>query len=107
MSGLTAFVLDDAVLKRIALDRNVADVVPEELTQKDKDLLLADILFEIYMGPNNIPSFQHQHGQFSTSIGQQTFGSKDGIYNMMMRLYRKWGDEKADLIPESSLKWTM
>lgn len=105
IDGLTAFVLDKAVLKRIALDRGVSDVAPQNLTQQQKDLLLADVLFVIWSGPNNTPSQSHQHGQFSTTRGSQTYGDKESIYDTMIKLYKKYGDAKLSLIPESSLSW--
>lgn len=107
MSGLTGFVLDEAALKRIALERNVSALTSySQLTEQMKDLLLADILYTVYLTPYNIPSFQHQHGQFSTSTGQQVIKDKDSIYSTMIALYRKWGDKKLELIPNSSLQWT-
>ena len=107
ISGLTGFVLDESVLKTIATDRGVLDVKSAgELTAKDKDLLRADVLFAVYLAPNNLPSFQHQHGQFSTSTGAQQIGDKERIYNMMRNIYRKYGDERAELIPVSSLIWS-
>lgn len=106
MAGLTAYVLDETVLKRIAYDRGVAEVTDySELSQKDKDLLTADIYYTLCFGPNTIPSFQYQHGQFSTSTGQQNIKDKDHIINIMKSLYGKWGDGKAELIPTSSLQW--
>ena len=47
IDGLTAFVLDKAVLKRIAFDRGVLDIDPKDLTEKQKELLHADVLFVI------------------------------------------------------------
>ena len=106
LSGLTTFVLDEAVLKRIAIDRGVYGCqLPEKLDQRLKDLLLADILYAIVLGPSNIPSLQYQHGQFSTSTGSQKIEDKEELYRTMLRLYQKWGDEKADLIPTSSMQW--
>lgn len=105
MSGLTGFVLDDSVYRRIAVDRGVLGVdLPERMTEKQRDLILADILFTVWMAPNDLASFQHQHGQFSMSIGKQTV-NKDDVYNMMVRLYRKWDDPKLGLIPDSNLTW--
>ena len=104
MSGLTGFVLDDTVLKRIAFDRGVSEVVSyEELTDRDKDLILADILISVYLAGYDLPSFQHQHGQFSTSIGKQTIKDKDSLLALARRLYGKWDEEL--ILPESSLQW--
>ena len=106
MSGLTGFVLDESVLQRIALDRGVSEVASyEALTQRDKDLLTADILLAVYQAGDDLPSFQHQHGQFSTSTGKQTIKDKEHICNLLRFYYGKWGDEKLDLVPTSSLRW--
>lgn len=106
MSGLTTFVMDDNVLKAIAYERGVMCVTRyDELSERTRDLLTADILFKAYCGAANIPSFQHQHGQFSTSTGSQTIADKDTIGRQAYWLYKKWGDEKMFLIPTSSLNW--
>ena len=49
LSGLTGFVFDKAVLKRIAVDRQVYYVDPETFEQKTKDLLYADLLYVAYV----------------------------------------------------------
>lgn len=106
MSGLTGFVLDESNLRTIALERGVLEVTEyTQLTQRDKDLLKADILLTVVLAGNNIPSFQHQHGQFSTSTGQQNIKDKDTIINILRNLYGKWGDEKLELVPTSCLTW--
>lgn len=106
MSGLTGFVLDESILQRIALDRGVNEVISyEDLSDRDKDLLTADILLAVYQAGDDLPSFQHQHGQFSTSTGKQTIRDKDHILNLLRYYYGKWGDDKLALIPESSLRW--
>ena len=104
MSGLTGFVLDEAIYKRIAEERGVKDVVVyEELTQRDRDLILADILYTVYLSGYEIPSFQHQHGQFSTSIGKQTIKDRDSLLALARRLYKKWEDDTV--LPTSDLSW--
>lgn len=108
MSSLTGYVFDDAVLERIALERNVAEVDSfAEITEKDKDLLTADLLFVLYTSPSQSASFSKKHGQFSQSIGSQTITDKDGIYNLMMRLYQKWEDPKVEELQDmgGGLEW--
>ena len=52
LSGLTNFVFDKAVLKRIAYDRNVIDVTAYEyLSDEQKDLMKADLLYAAYISP--------------------------------------------------------
>ena len=106
ISGLTSYVLDESVIKRIAFDRDVLDKSPERLDQRQKDLLLADVLHAVWLSPESSSSFSHQHGQFSTSVGAQKVGDRQALYDMMVRLYRKWGeDDKVDSMPQSCLKW--
>ena len=108
LSGMTGFVFDKDVLWRIAAERNVDDVQDiSEIDQKTKDLLLADLLFVVYMSPNIMASSSSKHGSFERTVGSQTVNDKNGIYKMMIALYGKWGDEKLDLIPDASgtLKW--
>ena len=108
MSSLTGYIFDDAVLERIALERSVADVASfSEITEKDKDLLTADLLFVLYTSPSQSASFSKKHGQFSQSVGSQTITDKDGIYNLMMRLDNKWEDPKAKEVENmgGGLEW--
>lgn len=108
MSSLTGYVFDDAVLERIALERNVAEVGSfADITEKDKDLLTADLLFVLCASPSHSASISKKHGQFSMSIGSQEITDKDGIYNLMMMLYKKWDDPKAEEIKDmlGGLQW--
>ena len=108
MSSLTGYIFDDAVLERIALERNVAGVASfSEITDKDKDLLTADLLFVLYTSPSKSASISKKHGQFSMSIGGQTITDKDNIFDTMMRLYKKWEDHKVEELESmrGGLEW--
>lgn len=108
LSGLTGFVFDKAVLKRIAMERGVCGVTSfGELEQKQKDLLLADLLFTIYVSPNSSASVTQQHGAFTQTVGSQTINDKKGIYNTMISLYEKWNDPKLEAAESmnGSLQW--
>lgn len=105
LSGLTTYVLDESLYKAVAFERQVLDKNPRDLTERERDLLLADILQKVYLSPGNIASYQRQHGQFSTSTGQQTVNNRNLIYARMMSLYRKWGDPKADECGSVAMEW--
>lgn len=97
LSGLTGFVFDKAVLKRIALDRGVYGVKCfSELSQQDKDLMRADLLLVAYLSPNVWASSTHAHGSFSETIGSQTVYTEDKerIYNQFINIYKIYDDEK-------------
>lgn len=105
MSGLTVFVLDKSVLKAVALERGVLDKGAGDLSQKERDLLRADILMRVYNGPGTIASFSRQHGQFSTTTGQQTINNRQALLDSAAALYRKWDDPMLDFIDSGSVQW--
>lgn len=103
LSGLTSFVFDKAVLKRIALDRDVLSVTSySELDNKTKDLLRADLLLAAYLSPNVWASYTHSHGSYSQTTGSQTIyiEEKERIYNMLRNIYSKYDDAKLEEIGE-------
>lgn len=108
LSGMTAFVFDKPVLKRIALERGIDGVTNHsELTQQQKDLCYADMLFVVYTSPNTTASYSASHGTFKKSVGSQTINDKQGIYNIMVSIYGKYSDEKLSVVQEmqSNLEW--
>ena len=108
MSSLTGYIFDDAVLERIALERSVADVASfSEITEKDKDLLTADLLFVLYTSPSQSASFSKKHGQFSQSGGSQTRTDEHNISSLMTRLHQKWEDQRAEEVENmgGGLEW--
>lgn len=102
MSGLTGFVFDRSVLLRIATDRGVLQKSPEELEQRDRDLLTADLLKVVCLSPNTIASQTNQHGAFTRTVGSQQIQDRESLWNMMLRLYRKWNDDALEDIEASS-----
>ena len=103
LSGLTSFVFDKAVLKRIALDRGVMSITSySELDDKTKDLLRADLLLAAYLSPNVWASYTHSHGSYSQTTGSQTIyiEEKERIYNMLRNIYSKYDDAKLEEIGE-------
>jgi len=110
LSGLTQFTFDKAVLKRIALERGVAEIDDfEDLTQEQKDLLRADLLYTAYLSPNVWASSTQSHGSYTKSIGSQTMytADKERLYNLIVGIYRKYDDDKLEEIEgnEATLQW--
>lgn len=94
IEGLTGFVFDKTVIERIALDRGVSEVTSyDELTQRDKDLLLADLLYTAYCSPNMMASHTNQHGSYSKTFGAQTV-NRDELYQIFMGIYRKYDEDE-------------
>lgn len=110
LSGLTAYVFDKSVLKRIALDRGVLGVEDSsELDEQTKELLKADLYYTAYMSPNVWASSTHSHGSFSQTIGSQTIYNeeKERLYNMFMKIYKKYNDTMLSEVEasDSNLQW--
>lgn len=102
LSGRLGYEIPTQTLENIALERGIADITDfADLTQKDKDLTLADCLFYIYTTPTQTASESKSHGDFTHSKGSQIITDKRNLYTLMMGLYRKWGDPMADMIEES------
>lgn len=99
LSGLTTYVFDKSVLVGVARDRGVLGVqLYEELEQEQKDLLLADLLYKVYVGANSSASISQSNGKTKVAVGSQTINDKTGIYNVMYSLYKKWGDDKLEIV---------
>lgn len=108
LSGLTGFVFDKAVLKRIAMERGVLNATNiGDIDKKMRDLLLADLLLTVYMSPNSSASITQTHGAYTQVVGSQTITDKESLYNMIVSLYRRWDDDKLDDIQDSgaTLQW--
>lgn len=110
LSGLTGYVFDKAVLKRIALDRNVHEVKDySELDKATRDLLFADLLYVAYISPNVWASSTQSHGSYTKTIGSQTTYTEDKerLYNQIVSIYKKYNDEKLEEIEnsDSNLQW--
>lgn len=108
MSTLTGFTFEKSVLERIAIERGVSEVTEyNQLEQKDKDLLLADLLFVAYTTPYQTSSLTKQHGAFSQTIGSQIITDKKNLFNLITALYKKWNDDKVEIVNQmdGGLQW--
>jgi hypothetical protein len=110
LSGLTNYVFDKAVLKSVALGRDVADVTSyDELDKKTIELLEADLLYKVYFSPNIWASSTQSHGSYTRTIGSQTIYQveKDRIYARFSHIYKKYDDEMLETVEDLSgtLQW--
>lgn len=108
ISGLTNFVFDKAILKRIAIEREVCDVKEYyDIDTRTKELILADLLYTAYLSPNTIASSTQTHGSFTKSIGSQTITNteRELLYNRFYSIYKKWNDDKLFELEDATLQW--
>ena len=106
LEGLTGFVFDKAVLERVARERAVFNVKHfEELTQEQKDLCKADLLYTAYCSPDVWASQTMAHGSFSKTTGSQTLQKKEKILEMAMALYEKYDAVPEEISEEGNMTW--
>ena len=110
LSGLTNYVFDKAVLKTIALGRDVVDVTSyDELDKKTIELLEADLLYKAYYSPNVWASATQSHGSYTRTIGSQTIyeAEKERILARFTSIYKKYDDKKLEEVIDLSgtLQW--
>ena len=111
LSGMTNFVFDKAVLKRIALECEVAEVEAyADLTEEDKDRCKIALLETIVYGPYQTASSTNQHGTYTLTVGAQTITSAalESIKSELRRLYKKYGeDDKLEALDgmDGEIKW--
>jgi hypothetical protein len=88
--GLTDYTISESVATNIALRRGVSEVTEyEELTQKDNDLLLADVLTSLAFRPKKTASWSkskpNETNSTSTSTnsggGSDTYSKSHGGYS--------------------------
>lgn len=111
LSGiLGGYVFDKAVLERIALERDVLDVVNyREIDTKTKELLRADLAYAAYYSPSTWASSEQTHGDYTKRVGSQTISleEKNRLYNIFAPIYKKYEDEKLEEITANAanLQW--
>lgn len=82
----------------IVMERGLQNVTDyTELTQKDKDLLLADVLFLLLTSATQTASKSWQSGSESRSIGAQMLTGKAQFYDMMYGIYKTYDDPKLNI----------
>lgn len=88
------FDISQNVLVKIALDHkyNLADD-SNTISEKDKDLSIADLLFVMCNTPSTYMGATEKAGEFSKTQASKTLTSSDKIrmYNQAVGLYEKWG----------------
>lgn len=106
LEGLTGFVFDKTILIRVARERGVKNVTHfEELSQEQKDLCKADLLYTAYCSPEVWASQTAAHGSFSKTTGSQTLQRKEKILEMAVALYEKYDAVPEEISEEGNMQW--
>lgn len=92
----------------IALDRGCLptdDVYGENITQKQRDLMTADIIFTaVLLSPSNTASLSQSHNGYQKTIGQEQDFYQDEKIKYAIRIYTMYGDERAGILENAMRK---
>jgi hypothetical protein len=108
LSNKTRFTFDKDAFKTIIADRGCNpddDAYSDNITQKQKDLMIADTIFEaIMLSPSSTSSLSQSHNGYQKTVGSETdiYQSKKLAY--ALAIYKKYDDEKYDLLADISGK---
>lgn len=92
---------------KIALDReiNPESDVYEDVTKEQRDLMTADLIYTaVLLRPSNTASLQQSHNGYQKTIGSEQDFYQDDKIEYAIRIYKRYGDEKAGDLEELSEK---
>ena len=102
LSSKTRYTFDDDTFKSIALDRGCDpddDAYGGNVTQKQKDLMIADTIFEaVMLSPSSTPSLSQSHNGYQKTIGSETDVFQSRKIDYALAIYKKYDDEKYEIL---------
>ena len=102
LSSKTRYTFDDDTFKSIALDRDCdpdEDAYGDNVTQKQKDLMIADTIFEaVMLSPSSTPSLSQSHNGYQKTIGSETDVFQSRKIDYALAIYKKYNDEKYEIL---------
>ena len=104
----SGYVISENALIAIAQDRGVNDPtykLYEALTNKEKDLMQADIIFQaVVFSPSGTASHTVQHNNFTEIIGSQSDTTQKMKLQWAMSIYKTYDDGKYYSLSGSQAK---
>lgn len=111
LSGLTAYVFDVSVLRRVAMDNGVAEVREyNELDAEQIDRCKMSLLETLVLAPSQSASQTNKHGEYQMQTGSQmlTDKTREAIKAELRMLYRRYGeDERLQTLDsaDTTMEW--
>lgn len=105
LSGLTTFVFDKSLLRRIAAEERLYDACGyADISEEQRDRCRMSLYEAIYFSPSSIAGTTQKHGDFSVQVTQQTItdADRETIGAELKRLYRKYDMDDEEEALESS-----
>lgn len=89
VGSLVTYPIPKPTVERIIKERGLDTVTDwADISLRDKNLVLADLLLAMFTAPSNTGSRSRSHGDFSITIGGVVLTDKNDIYSLMMQLYK-------------------
>ena len=102
LSSKTRYTFDDDTFKSIALDRGCdpdEDAYGGNVTQQQKDLMIADTIFEaVMLSPSSTPSLSQSHNGYQKTIGSETDVFQSKKIDYALAIYKKYDDDKYEIL---------
>lgn len=93
---------------KIAQDRGCdpkSDVYGASVTQRDRDLMEADITFmAVLLSPSNTSSLSQSHNGFQKTIGSEQDFYQDEKIKYAISIYRMYRDKRGDILDSATRK---
>ena len=93
---------------KMALDRGCdpnEDAYGEGVTEQQRELLTADIIFHaVLLSPSNTSSLQQSHNGFQKTVGSEQDFYQDEKIKYAIKIYNKYGDERAEILESARRK---
>ncbi len=104
----TRYSFEERNFLKIAYDRGCdpdADVYGDQVTQRQRELMTADIIFTaVLLSPSNTASLSQSHNGYQKSIGQEQDFYQDEKIKYAISIYRIHSDERGDILEAATRK---
>jgi len=108
LKAATRYSFKDENFLRIAYDRGCdpdADVYGESVTKRQRELMIADIIFTaVLLSPSNTASLSQSHNGYQKTIGQEQDFYQDDKIKYAISIYNIYQDERGDILEEATRK---
>ena len=104
----TRYTFEDGTLETIIEDRGLnpeSDAYQSGITQRDKDLLIADTIFTaVVLSPSSTSSLSQSHNGYQKTIGSETDINQKQKIEYALCIYKMYDDEKAEILENMKSK---
>ena len=101
LSSSCRYSFEENTFMRIALDRGITDVNEDAmtLTQEQKDLMTADIIFTaVLLSPSSTASQSASHNNFQRTVGSETDIYQSNKISYALGIYKRYNDTNYEVL---------